>query len=332
MVENAWWIDRVGQPVPGVRLRLVAVAGDRDRRGRGAPRPSSTRCSRGAPATSRPPCTGDHGRPRHTCSTSPTTCASSPNDSKACSPAGPPRSPRTTRTSSPPRATTTRCRCSRRCGRCAPPPPPGRPRHANRSRRPITYQHAERGELNAAEITRGPAHDAAAPPARRHARCGDQQRDAGKLDAGRRSVGFDRDPRPVDEGGAVVDRQPGDDAGDGTGQGGRALPERVERRRPEGDVRARGRRTSTNPAATNRPPSRSASSSENGPGTPGGGTGIPSCADTASSTIESHGLRSRGPHTTTAIRPSSRSTRCISRTARGGSSANINPSRHSTRS
>ncbi len=27
-------------------------------------------------------------------------------------------------------------------------------------RRPTTYQHAERGELNAAEITRGPAHDA----------------------------------------------------------------------------------------------------------------------------------------------------------------------------
>jgi hypothetical protein len=26
--------------------------------------------------------------------------------------------------------------------------------------RPFTYQHAERGELNAAEITRGPAHDA----------------------------------------------------------------------------------------------------------------------------------------------------------------------------
>ena len=26
--------------------------------------------------------------------------------------------------------------------------------------RPFTYQHAERGELNAAEITRGPGHDA----------------------------------------------------------------------------------------------------------------------------------------------------------------------------
>ena len=61
---------------------------------------------------------------------------------------------------------------------------------------------------------------------------------------------------------------------------------------------------------------RPASSSANGPGMPGGGTGAPICALTASITTPSHGLRSRGPQTASATRPPGRSTRRISRAAR----------------
>ena len=61
--------------------------------------------------------------------------------------------------------------------------------------------------------------------------------------------------------------------------------------------------TSSRSASCNRRVTRSASSSANGPGTPGGGTGAPSWALTASSKTASHGLRARGPHTTAARRP-----------------------------
>ena len=90
--------------------------------------------------------------------------------------------------------------------------------------------------------------------------------------------------------------------------------------------------TSSKSASCNRRVTRSASSSANGPGTPGGGTGAPSWALTASSKTLSHGLRSRGPHTTAARRPPGRSTRRISRSACAGSSANMRPSRQSTTS
>ena len=51
---------------------------------------------------------------------------------------------------------------------------------------------------------------------------------------------------------------------------------------------------------------------------PGGGTGLPIWALTASKTTPSHGLRSRGPHTAIATRPPGRRTRRISRAARAG--------------
>ena len=67
------------------------------------------------------------------------------------------------------------------------------------------------------------------------------------------------------------------------------------------------------PAPAQERAARSGRRSENGPGTPGGGTGGPICALTASNTRPSQGLRSRGPHTASATRPPGRRTRRISR-------------------
>jgi hypothetical protein len=75
-----------------------------------------------------------------------------------------------------------------------------------------------------------------------------------------------------------------------------------------------------------------ASSSENGPGTPGGGTGKPVTAVTASSSAPSHGLRDRGPHTATTARPPGTSTRRISAAAIDGGSTNMSASRERTTS
>ena len=58
--------------------------------------------------------------------------------------------------------------------------------------------------------------------------------------------------------------------------------------------RARRRRRPRSPPSCSSRAEPSASSSANGPGTPGGGTGRPSSALTASKTTPSHGLRSRG--------------------------------------
>ena len=60
--------------------------------------------------------------------------------------------------------------------------------------------------------------------------------------------------------------------------------------------------------AAKRSRSRSPSASENGPGTPGGGTVRPVTAPTASKTTVSHGLLAGGPQTATAKRPPGRRT------------------------
>src|SRR3954470_13450341 len=52
---------------------------------------------------------------------------------------------------------------------------------------------------------------------------------------------------------------------------------------------------SVSPAPTNRSPSAPGASSENGPGMPGGGTGMRVTAVTASNSRPNHGLSSRGP-------------------------------------
>ena len=86
------------------------------------------------------------------------------------------------------------------------------------------------------------------------------------------------------------------------------------------------------PAAVRRPAEVPASSSEKGPGMPGGSTGAPVCAVTASNSTPSHGLRARWPHTATAARPPGSRTRRISRRARPGSGVSMRPSRQSTAS
>ena len=78
-------------------------------------------------------------------------------------------------------------------------------------------------------------------------------------------------------------------------------------------------RTSARPAPSSRRRSSSGIAERERPGMPGGGTGAPMCALTASMTSPSHGLRSRGPQTASATRPPGRSTRRISPTARAGS-------------
>src|SRR4051812_14732496 len=55
--------------------------------------------------------------------------------------------------------------------------------------------------------------------------------------------------------------------------------------------------TPANPDPVSNSPSAPGASSEKGPGTPGGGTGKPIWAVTASNSTPNHGLRSRGPQT-----------------------------------
>ena len=107
-------------------------------------------------------------------------------------------------------------------------------------------------------------------------------------------------------------RQAGQDRGQRTGHRCRARPPPLERRRPQArrpPPRSARRRS---PAAVRSPASCPASDSENGPGIPGGGTGKPVWAVTASNTTPSHGFRSRRPHTDAATRPPGRSTRYTS--------------------
>src|SRR5882757_11529192 len=61
---------------------------------------------------------------------------------------------------------------------------------------------------------------------------------------------------------------------------------------------------SENSAPANNSSSAPGASSENGPGMPGGGTGIPIWAVTASNRRPNHGLRLRGPQTAKTARPS----------------------------
>ena len=148
---------------------------------------------------------------------------------------------------------------------------------------------------------------------RRGATARGDQRDARELETRRRLVGRDRLLQP----GTQCQRRVGRAATRAAWRAGPASADvRVHHSSndagtqrhvdlADGDVREARR------AAGRRPAGRR-SSSENGPGTPGGGIGSPSCALTASKTTPSHGLRSRGPQTATAARPPGRSTRRIS--------------------
>ena len=154
--------------------------------------------------------------------------------------------------------------------------------------------------------------------ARVHARALRDQRHARDLQPGRRLVGADRLARAGEQRLRARARAAPRAA---VRAGRRARPSSTTTPRPtrRGTACAapRPRRRAKPASDEQRGEPRPSSESENGPGSPGGGIGMPSSALTASNTTPSHGFCSRGPQTATATRPPGRRTRAdLARRAR----------------